>query len=102
MEQLYIGARTIVYRAVQTSTQDSVIIKLLQQDHPSFNDLLQFRNQYTITKHLNLPGIVRPHSLEVCGHSYALVMEDTGGVSLNHYLQTHPLGLHDILAIAIQ
>ncbi|MBE9183132.1 serine/threonine-protein kinase PknK, partial [Oculatella sp. LEGE 06141] len=42
------------------------------------------------------------HSLEVCGHSYALVMEDTGGVSLNHYLQTHPLGLHDILAIAIQ
>ncbi|QYO63595.1 hypothetical protein [Leptolyngbya sp. 7M] len=64
VEQLYVGTRTVVYRAVQQSSQRPVIIKLLQPDYPSFNDLLQFRNQYTITKNLDITGIVRPYSLE--------------------------------------
>lgn len=101
-QQLYVGERTIVYRAVEKASQRPVIIKLLQQEYPSFNELLQFRNQYTITNNLAIPGIVRPEKLEVCGNSYALVMEDMGGISLRQYVQEQSLSLSEMLTIALQ
>lgn len=102
VEQLYKGTRTVVYRAVETTSQQSVVIKLLQQAYPSFNELLQFRNQYTLVKDLDIPGIIRPYRLEVCGNSYALVMEDWGGISLSQYRREHSLTLLEILAIALK
>ncbi|MEH2134192.1 MAG: AAA family ATPase [Nostoc sp.] len=102
VEQLYAGSQTIVYRAVQESSQRPVVIKLLRQDYPTFSELLQFRNQYTITKNLNIPGIIHPLSLQAYGNSYALVMEDFGGISLRDYTQNYALSLREILEIARQ
>lgn len=82
VEQLYVSSRTEVCRATRECDRQPVVIKLLRREHPSFNELLQFRNQYTISKSLNLPGVVRPYCLEPYGSSYALVMEDTSSTSL--------------------
>jgi predicted ATPase/signal transduction histidine kinase len=98
-EQIYQGSRTLVFRGLRQCDRQPVIIKLLSQEYPSFNELLQFRNQYTIAKNLDLGGIVRPYSLESYRNSYALVMEDCGGISLNH---CQALSIEDILSIAIQ
>ena len=86
-EQLYTGTRTLVYRGIRTSDQQRVVIKLLRNDYPNFNELVQFRNQYTIAKNLDFPSIIKPLTLEVYGNGYALVMEDFGGISLSDYLQ---------------
>ena len=102
VEQLYLGSRTAVYRAVQTAQQRPVVIKVLRREYPSFGELVQFRNQYTITKNLPIPGIVQPLSLEPLGNTYALVMEDFGSVSLSKYIQQQSLGLIEVLAIALQ
>ncbi|MEG4987001.1 AAA family ATPase [Microcoleus sp. BR0-C5] len=102
VEQLYCGSRTLVYRAIRETDQLPVVIKLLNRDYPSFSELLQFRNQYTIAKNLRLPGVVEPYNLESYRHSYALVMEDFGGISLRDYAQERKLTLAEILAIAIQ
>ncbi|MEG5066314.1 AAA family ATPase [Microcoleus sp. B3-A4] len=101
-EQLYCGSRTLVYRAIRETDQIPVVIKLLNRDYPSFSELLQFRNQYTIAKNLRLPGVVEPYNLEFYGHSYALVMEDCGGISLRDYAQEASLTLAEILEIGIQ
>jgi len=102
VEQLYLGSRTAVYQAVQTAQQRSVVIKVLRREYPSFGELVQFCNQYTIAKNLPSPGIVQPLSLEPLGSGYALVMEDCGGVSLGKYIQQQSLDLADVLAIARQ
>lgn len=96
------GSRTGVYRAITQISQQPVIIKILQQDYPSCQDLVQFRNQFTITKNLTIPGIVRPLSLEPYGNSYALIMEDWGGSSLRKFIQDHTLSLDEILEIVLQ
>ncbi|MEH2147316.1 trifunctional serine/threonine-protein kinase/ATP-binding protein/sensor histidine kinase [Nostoc sp.] len=104
-EQLYAGSRTLVYRAIREVDQLPVVIKLLQQEYPTFNELLLFRNQYTIAKNLDLPGIVRPYSLEPYCNSYALVMEDFGGISLrdwmNQKMGSNQYTLTEFLDIAI-
>jgi predicted ATPase/signal transduction histidine kinase len=102
VQELYRGSRTLVYRGIREKDQQPVVIKLLRKDYPSFHELLQFRNQYTIAKNLHLPGIVVPYGLESYGHSYALVMEDCGGVALTDYTKTHVMQLHEFLEIAIQ
>ncbi|MFB2978038.1 hypothetical protein [Microseira sp. BLCC-F43] len=82
VELLYCGTRTAVYRGIRLVDDQPVAVKLLQQDYPTFQDLLQFRNQYAIAKNLNIAGVVRPYSLESYRNSYALIMADFGGVSL--------------------
>ena len=102
IEQLYTGSRTAVYRGLQLTPQRPVIIKILHQAYPSFNELVQFRNQYTITKNLNIPGIVRPLSLESYQNGYVLVMEDCGSISLREYIQQHQLALTQALKIGLE
>ncbi|MFB2834885.1 AAA family ATPase [Floridanema evergladense] len=108
-EQLYTGTRTLVYRGIRISDRQSVIIKILRSSHPNFNELVQFRNQYTIAKNLDLPNIIKTFTLEVYGNSYALVMENFGGISLFDYLsftadslKCSYLPLLEFLEIAIQ
>jgi predicted ATPase/signal transduction histidine kinase len=81
-EQIYSGSKTIVCRGIREQDQKSVIIKLMRNEYPTFYEIAQFRNQYTISKNLNLPGIVKPYGLETYRNGYALILEDFGGISL--------------------
>ncbi|MBD2325814.1 ATP-binding sensor histidine kinase [Alkalinema sp. FACHB-956] len=102
VECLYQGSRTEVHRAIQELDNQPTIIKFLRADYPTFNELLQFRNQYTIAKNLDSAGIIHPQDLISHGNSYAMVMEDIGAISLRDYLESHTLSLHQGLEIAIQ
>ncbi|HEY9848022.1 MAG TPA: AAA family ATPase [Leptolyngbyaceae cyanobacterium] len=109
-EQLYTSTRTLVYRGIRTSDQKTVAIKLLRNEYPNFNEIVQFRNQYTIAKNLDFPSIIKPLTVEVYRNGYALVMEDFGGISLSDHLRASPdeniksklLPLEEFLKIAIQ
>ncbi|MDZ7991410.1 MAG: AAA family ATPase [Nostoc sp. EfeVER01] len=94
-EELYNGSRTIVYRGYRETDSLPVVIKLLKNPYPSFSELLSFRNQYTIAKNLNSPLIVQTYNLEPYQNTYALVMEDFGGISLKDW------GLRSGLAVSV-
>jgi predicted ATPase/signal transduction histidine kinase len=103
LDRIYSGTRTLVYRGFRTSDKQPVAIKVLHSEYPSFSELVQFRNQYTIAKNLNLPGIIETYSLEAYQNSYALVMEDFGGISLKEWREqgeTLP-DLSEFLQVAI-
>ncbi|MEG4571437.1 AAA family ATPase [Microcoleus sp. N3A4] len=103
VETVYSGSRTLVYRAIRTSDRLPVVIKLLKNDYPTFSELVQFRNQYTIAKNLCQPGIVQTYSLEAYHNGYALVMEDFGGISLQEWAVKgkNKISLREFLGIAI-
>src|ERR671932_2758215 len=109
-EKLYVGTRTLVYRGIRTRDQYPVVVKLLRNKYPTFNELVQFRNQYIIAKNLDFPQLVKALTLQVYQNSYVLVMEDFGGVSLSTYLKTatnetqpsQVLPLAEFLQVAIQ
>ncbi|MGD1807788.1 trifunctional serine/threonine-protein kinase/ATP-binding protein/sensor histidine kinase [Dapis sp. BLCC M126] len=84
-EILYQGTRTEVYRGIRNSDNQPVIIKVLRNQSPKFNELLQFHNQYILTRHLEHPTIVQPLALERYGNAYALVMPDDGAIALPDY-----------------
>jgi predicted ATPase len=115
IEELSQDSKTVVYRArlltqkarspqASEPFQDAntVIIKVLSSPYPTYQELVNFRHQYTIAKNLDLPGVVRVHSLRELDLCYALVMEDFGAVSLAKYAEECVLELPDVLTIAIQ
>ncbi|MBE9226142.1 AAA family ATPase [Phormidium sp. LEGE 05292] len=85
-QQIYAGTRTLVYQGVRESDRQPVVIKLLQNEFPRFSELLHFRNQYIIAKSLDIPGIIKPYSLETYQNRYALILEDFDGISLCRYV----------------
>ncbi|MEG3920467.1 AAA family ATPase [Microcoleus sp. T3_A4] len=103
LARIYSGTRTLVYRGIRLCDQKPVAIKVLRNEYPSFSELLHFRNQYTIAKNLNLPGIIQTYSLEPYRNGYALIVEDFGGISLKEWTgkgKTVP-SLVDFFQIAI-
>jgi serine/threonine protein kinase len=103
LDRIYSGTRTLVYRGTRLCDKQPVAIKVLRSEYPNFSELVQFRNQYTIAKNLNLPGIIETYSLEAYQNSYALVMEDFGGISLQAWTEqgeTLP-NLRDFLQMTI-
>lgn len=99
---IYTGNRTFVYRAIRQTDHRTAIVKVLRNSQPSFDELLQFRNQYAIARQLDHPGIVRPLALESYGNGYALIMPDEGLVSLSQYWSKSDRHLTTFLSIAIQ
>jgi predicted ATPase/serine phosphatase RsbU (regulator of sigma subunit) len=101
-EKIYEGPRTLIYRAQRQADNQPVVIKFLKSEYPSFEELVQFRNQYTITKNLlELDGIVHPYALENYHNGFALVMAEMGADSLYHYLTDNPLALTEFFQVAI-
>ncbi len=82
---LHSSSRTIVYRGIREHDQMPVVLKLLKNPYPSVAELMQFRNQYTVTKSLNIAGVVQFYGLHTEQHQSALSMEDFGGISLKEY-----------------
>ncbi|MEH2304931.1 AAA family ATPase [Nostoc sp.] len=107
-EQIYSGSKTLVYRGIREQDQKPVVLKLMRNEYPTFAEIAQFRNQYIITKNLDIPGILKTYSLESYRNSYILVMEDFGGISLqdwrieNKEKKENYLSLNEFFNIAIK
>jgi len=101
-EQLHQSDRTVVYRGRDLANERPVVIKLMRNEYPSFRELVQFRNQYAIAKNLEIEGIIKSYALERYENRYALIMEDTSGISLAEYKQQSSLSLPQFLEIALQ
>ncbi|MGD1851582.1 MAG: AAA family ATPase [Cyanophyceae cyanobacterium] len=101
-ELLHLGTKTAVYRATRDEDGTTVDVKVLRNKKTDVSELVQFRNQYTIARNLDFPGIVKPLNLESVGQGYALVMEDWRGVLLSQYIQQRSLGINEGIAIARQ
>ena len=101
-KQIYYGSRTLVYRAIRAIDRQPVVIKVLRNPNPKFNELVSFRNQYIITRHLEHPAILQPLALERYNNSYALVMPDSGAIALSDYWPKSEQCLSNFLHIAIE
>ena len=81
------GANSRVYRALTEADGKPVIVKIPAHDHLSSQKVAKIRREFKIESELHGMGVVAPLALELFRNSYALVLEDFGGVSLDHILQ---------------
>ncbi|MEA5533919.1 AAA family ATPase [Crocosphaera sp. XPORK-15E] len=100
-EKIHESSQSLVYRAIREHDQLPVILKNLKQSHPDPITISQFKQEYKILDHLNLPGVIKTYGLEKYQNSLSIILEDFGGESLSIILQKKTLTLVDFLRVAL-
>jgi PAS domain S-box-containing protein len=87
IEKLYESTNSLVYRGHRVGDSQTVILKTLKQAYPPPEKIAWFKREYTITKNLQLRGVVNAYNLENEQNCWLIVMEDFGAESLERLMQ---------------
>lgn len=106
VEQIKIGANTVVYRGYRYCESDRnrqpVILKITNIQEQTVEAATLLKHEYEIAKTLDIEGIVKPYGLEYYDRRLALILEDFGGESLKKFGDRVKIKTKDFLEIAIQ
>ncbi|MDJ0835238.1 MAG: AAA family ATPase [Acidobacteriota bacterium] len=75
-----------------------VVVKVLNSDYPSTQQIARFKYEYKLARKLEAPGLVHVHELRKHGNTLA-ILQDYGGVDLNRFPEV-PLPLDLFFQIA--
>ena len=101
-EKIYESSRSLVFSATEMEFHKPVILKMINSDHPSPDLISRFQYEYRVSKSFDSPEVVKSYSLKQTGNSYTIVMEDFGGVSLDHIEAGIKGDLNHFLPLAIK
>lgn len=100
-EKIHESKGKVVYRGKKKQKQQPVIIKLLNSEYPTLEEITHLRHEYKVLKDFTSERVVKPYSLEKYQNSFALILEDFGGQSLSQILIFRQLKITECLQIAI-
>ncbi|MBD2096344.1 PAS domain S-box protein [Trichocoleus sp. FACHB-591] len=105
--KIYESLASLVYRGIREQDNCAVIAKVLKQDYPSPQDLTRYRQEYEITRFLNIEGVIKAYSQQDYQRTLVILLEDFGGESLECWMRQQldfcpmPLSVFLNMAIAI-
>ncbi|MGP1386440.1 MAG: PAS domain S-box protein [Thainema sp.] len=103
--KIYESLASLVYRGIREQDNCAVIAKVLKQDYPSPQELTRYRQEYEITRFLNIEGVVKAYSQQDYQRTLVLLLEDFGGESLECWMRQQsdfsPMTLSVFLNMAI-
>ena len=76
-----------VYRARRVVDDRAVILKVLNCEYPSSEQIRRYKQEYHLTSQFNCPSIIEACGFEASQRQYAIVFEDFGGISLKQWLK---------------
>ncbi|MBD2214470.1 AAA family ATPase [Calothrix sp. FACHB-156] len=88
--QIYSSKNSVVYRGIKLSDRTPVILKVLKQDYPTASELTRYRQEYEITRSLNLEGAIKAYSQQEYQRTLIILLEDFGGESLAKWMHKRP------------
>src|SRR6476469_5722192 len=100
--QIHESSNSLVYRGLRKQDNQAVILKFLKQDYPMPASLVRYKQEYEITRNLNLETVPKTYSLEKYQNSLAIIFEDSGGESLKLWFAAQKLTLEEFLSTAIK
>ncbi|MDZ8240539.1 MAG: AAA family ATPase [Nostoc sp. ChiQUE01a] len=103
--KIYESSASLVYRGIRVQDNLAVVVKILKQDYPSPQELTRYRQEYEITRFLNLEGVVKAYSQQEYQRTLVILLEDFGGESLEQWKHKRtgffPMPLTTFLPFAI-
>ncbi|MBD3884852.1 AAA family ATPase [Phormidium tenue FACHB-886] len=103
--KIYESSASLVYRGVREEDERAIVVKLLKQDYPSSQELIRYRQEYEITRSLNLEGVIKAYGQQEYQRTLVILLEDFGGESLQQWMRQQlnfcPMPLSTFLHLAI-
>ncbi|MBW4421156.1 MAG: AAA family ATPase [Myxacorys californica WJT36-NPBG1] len=87
--KIYESSNSLVYRGIRDDGL-TIVVKLLKQNYPSAQELMRYRQEYEITRSLNLEGVIKAYSQQNYQRTLFILLEDFGGESLERWMRQRP------------
>ncbi|MBD1834233.1 AAA family ATPase [Cyanobacteria bacterium FACHB-472] len=105
--KIYESVNSLVYRGIREGDNTPVILKVLKEDYPTPAELTRYKQEYEITRSLNIEGVIKAYSQQDYQRSLVMLLEDFGGESLAKWMQESPqvycpVPLAQFLSLAIK
>ncbi|WDE12801.1 diguanylate cyclase [Thalassomonas haliotis] len=101
-QQIYESTSCLIFRAIRKKDQQSVILKLLNQDFPSSQALTRYKQEYKALSRLSSPRVPATYDLITSQEKPVLVLEDFQGSSLQSLLTKQHFSTPDKLYYCIE
>ena len=85
--KIYESANSLVYRGIREGDRTPVILKVLKENYPTPAELTRYKQEYEITRSLNIEGVIKAYDLQDYQRSLVMLLEDFGGESLAKWMQ---------------
>jgi serine/threonine protein kinase len=102
LSKIYESFNSEVYRAIRSSDERPVILKVLKQEYPTAQELTRYKQEYKTICSLKFDGAIAAYGLEPYGRTLVIILEDFGARSLKKWIEEKPLTLQEFLSIGIQ
>ncbi len=102
LAKIYESHKSLVFRGIREQDEQPVILKLLQQDYPTPEELIRYKQEYDITSALNLEGVIKATDWRKYYNSFVIIFEDFGGDSLKNIMESRQFLLAEVLELSSQ
>lgn len=102
IEAIHESSNSLVFRGFRKEDKSPVILKFLRENYPTPASLVRYKQEYELTRSLNLESVVKAYSLEKYHNGLVIVLEDSGGESLRILLKGKKLDLKEFLRLAVK
>ncbi|MGB1241733.1 MAG: AAA family ATPase, partial [Chitinophagales bacterium] len=102
-ELLFEGRHSFIYLKKGDAQSLPVIVKVLKEDYPAPQHILQFNNEYEITHDLNIVGIRKAfEKKQIKDGQFILLLKYVEGTALKKLALESPIPIEHFLIVAIQ
>lgn len=101
-EKIYENGQTLVYKGIEKNKKSPVIIKILNTEYPSQEEIARFKYEYQMNCNVKGDRIINVLGFEKYNNTYAIVQEDFGGVSLTKHSDLNSRNLEETVQIFIE
>ena len=103
VETIHSGKKNIIYKAFDITNNNPVILKLINKEYPSFQEIKHLKNEFEIAQNLqDIDGIVKMFDFIDDPNYKMIVMEEIEGKSLKYLIDKEDIDIRDFLKITIK
>jgi len=85
-ELIHQGTNTVIYRALSIANRQPAILKVLNTEYPTIEQITRLKHEYQIAVNLDCQYTVKVDRLEIHPNCLVLVLQDFGGISLKQWM----------------
>ncbi len=101
-EIIHEGKNSIIIRATRDFDQLPIVLKVLNREFPSSEDIAKFYMEYQTLDQLDVEGVINVLGIEEFKNTLIMIQEDLNIDSLYHYLKKEKINTETALNIAIE
>jgi serine/threonine protein kinase len=102
LSELYESSNSFVFRGYRESDNQPVILKILKEDYPTPAELTRYKQEYEITRSLDLNSIIKAYDLQKYQNTLVMILEDFGGKSLKLLMAERKITREEFFKISIK